>query len=249
MTRKEKHSPSAAGRVLGGAFGALIGGIWALLRTWEASADYFNRQGRGWVALGVLLGWIPGLVGALAGLAYGLWEGGRRGFIDGVLATLRGVERYLEEFENRLNPETYTHPPRDGQRRELLAVDHATRARSSAPLRTPRVLPQAALKKQVRILEQHKQVRFFDPEEAPIHVGPLVHERRGRATLKGKNGHQGHHSPPASYYPSARRVATSSTLYTTLGSRKTARQLAEEAKQEKPRHPKHKRRSRSASPG
>ena len=85
-------------RVAGGILGAITGAIWAFLRTWIASANSFNQLGRGLVIVGILLGWIPGMLAACAGLVYGAVKGESQGF-DGIMAVLMGIEIFIRNFE------------------------------------------------------------------------------------------------------------------------------------------------------
>lgn len=157
MPGKKQASPSLTSLVGGGVLGAITGAIWAFLRTWEVSADYFNRQGRGLVVIGVLLGWIPGLLAAIAGFAFGLWKGGKRGSIEGVLATLQGVERYIEQFETEGSASRRL----ERQRLELVPRGHSkVRVNGGHHRNSQRSLSKnTSLKKRVKIIDQPKHKR------------------------------------------------------------------------------------------
>lgn len=123
-----KHQePEVINRILGGFFGALTGAIWAFLRTWIASANSFNQLERGLAIVGILLGWIPGILAAIAGLFYGAYQGEKQGLVDGVLSVLVGIEIFIRSFEENSKKTSVDRRPLDWQRLELLPVAQSMR--------------------------------------------------------------------------------------------------------------------------
>ncbi len=118
---------SACNRVLGSFLGALVGAIWAFLRTWIASANSFNQVARGLVIVGILLGWIPGLIAALLGLFYGAYQGQRQDWIDGVLSVLMGIEIFIRNFEENSKKVNAQRNPLDYQKLAFIPIVHSSK--------------------------------------------------------------------------------------------------------------------------
>lgn len=123
MARHQQQELELANRVAGGLLGAITGAIWAFLRTWIASANSFNQLGRGLVIVGILLGWIPGLMAALVGLVYGVYKGGKGGLVDGIMSVLVGIEIFIRSFEENSHQTGSERRSFDWQRLELLPIE------------------------------------------------------------------------------------------------------------------------------
>ncbi len=123
MAKHRLQELALANRVAGGLLGAITGAIWAFLRTWIASANSFNQLGRGLVIVGILLGWIPGFLAALAGLVYGTYKGEKGGVVDGIMSVLVGIEIFIRSFEENPYQTGSQRRSFDWQRLELLPVE------------------------------------------------------------------------------------------------------------------------------
>lgn len=128
---KRQHSYEWLNRILGSFLGALTGAVWAFLRTWIASANSFNQLGRGLIIVGILLGWIPGLLAAVAGMAYGIYQGAYPDPIEGIMAVLTGIEIFIQKLEASTVQSNLERRSLDWQGMDLLPLAAAKLAKNT----------------------------------------------------------------------------------------------------------------------